>query len=129
MRTLLAILFLLPFYTAFAQSDTTGTISGVVINAQEEVVNRARVAVYGPEGMAAFVSTNERGKFMTEPIATGTYEVHVIARGFKRSVITKVPVTAKKNTPVPVKIFERRSPSDTIYVYSNYDIPVREKTP
>lgn len=121
MRVLLFLTCL--FWTGGVFAQGVGTISGRVINSEESPVGNAKVAIYKGANLATFISADANGRFVTEKIDTGIYEVHVVARMHKRSVITKVPVTGGKNTDVEVKLFEKRNAADTVYVYDSYFVP------
>jgi hypothetical protein len=120
MRIILIICLLLAG-KSYAQ-DTTGTISGRIINNREEAIKGAEVSVYNHLGIRAFATTDNNGRFITNKIDTGMYEVNVRYRAYKRSIITKVPVKAGGNSDMLVKIFAQSSSWDTVSTYNPYNI-------
>lgn len=102
--------------------DTTGTVSGVIINNEEMPIKGVEVSVLQGEEIKAFTITNAQGKFTTPKVDTGLYVVAINYRAHKRSVITKVPVKGGGNSDMRLKLFAQSAPWDTTSVYYSYNI-------
>ncbi len=109
--------------------DTTGTVSGVVINNEELPLKGVEVSVLLGEEIKAFTITDAQGKFTTPKVDTGLYVVAINYRAHKRSVITKVPVKAGDNSDMRLKLFAQSAPWDTTSVYYSYNIVAVEPKP
>jgi hypothetical protein len=91
--TLALIAFVLAFPN-YARSDSpTGSISGIVTDAQGGVIPNADVTATNIQtGVAAKTKTNEAGVYNVPYLKPGTYEVRIGASGLKEAVITGVLV-------------------------------------
>lgn len=89
---LAAAIFVFAFCQVLVFSQTTGSISGTVVDANGAAVPTATVVIKGEGGQEFTVSTNESGGFRVPALGTGFYSVVVSAPGFKRSIVENVKV-------------------------------------
>lgn len=82
----------------FAQ--TTGSISGTVLDQNGAVVPNATVVVKGEGGQEFTAVTKDNGTYIIPAVANGNYTVTVTADGFKKYVTTSVKVDV--GTPLTV---------------------------
>ncbi len=77
-----------------AQGQTTGTISGSVIDADGKAVVGATVTITdaGTNAVLASTKTNSDGQFTAADVAPGTYTVTIEMTGFKKSVTNNITV-------------------------------------
>lgn len=80
--------------------QTTGSISGTVIDSNGQAVPNATVVVSGEAGQEYTVVTTEDGIYRVPAVASGLYTVVITAPSFKRSVIEGVKV----DTGVPATV-------------------------
>jgi hypothetical protein len=91
----LAISFVAFSSTSFAQVAITGKIAGTVTDSSGAGVPGATVTVQGSALMVPRVtSTQADGSFLFDFVDIGSYDVSVVARGFKTSVEKGVTITA-----------------------------------
>jgi Carboxypeptidase regulatory-like domain len=74
------------------QAQTTGSISGTVIDANGAIVPNATVTVKGQGGQEFTVTTNDNGTYRVPAVAAGFYTVTVTRDGFKKTVFSNVKV-------------------------------------
>ena len=90
---------------AGAQNATTGTIGGVVRDAQQGVLPGAGVvAVHVPTGTRYEVFTRDDGRFDLLNVQVGPYELEVAMGGFGTQSLSGVVVTLGEATEVPVTL-------------------------
>ena len=65
-----------------AAQETTGTLSGRLVDAQGLALPGATVTVTGPQG-ARSVVTDEQGRFQSPFLTPGVYDVRAELQGFK----------------------------------------------
>lgn len=121
MKAIMMVLSLAVAGNLLAQNPV-GTISGTVINREEQPLKAAKVSVFAGEQIIASAITDIKGRFTAANLDTGIYEVKIGYRGHKSSVVTKVPVQDGKNSDMLVKVFEQSDPRDTSSVFSSYNI-------
>ncbi len=93
---LLAVVFaLLPVGAAFAQGVTTGNITGIVTDAQQQTVPGAAVtAIHVPSGTTYNATTNAEGRFFIPGMRVGgPYSVTVTLAGFQTQVQENVTLS------------------------------------
>ncbi|MBA3247694.1 MAG: TonB-dependent receptor [Pyrinomonadaceae bacterium] len=98
---LLQFVFLVAFAAsaAFAQSQTTGRIEGVVRDANGAVIAGAEVVVTGKAtGEERRVITDESGAYAVPLLPAGEYQVSVTAQNFKRAIFDTVKVAITETT-------------------------------
>jgi hypothetical protein len=85
---------------AFAQEETSATITGQITDPSGAVVANATVTVTNTAtGQVRTVQTNEDGRYTVFPLNPGSYTVGVEQSGFKRSVAT-LELNARDRRPV-----------------------------
>ena len=103
---LMAIVLAVLAFPNFAHGESaTGSITGIVTDAQGGVVPGAAVTATNPQtGVAAKTTTNAEGVYNIPYLKPGTYEVKIVATGLKEAVITGVLVDvgniARVDTPL-----------------------------
>src|SRR5262245_44700735 len=92
---LAALLCLIPSATAFAQGSSTGTISGVAVDADGAVIPGATVTIKNVRTGETFSTvTSGDGVFTVPALITGTYSVTVSLEGFKTAILDSVVVNS-----------------------------------
>jgi hypothetical protein len=104
---------------AFAQ-ETTGAMSGRVIDAQGLPVPGATVTVTGSQGVKSAV-TNTDGRFTVPFLTPGQYDVRVELQGFKPVVQKSVTVGLGQTVSLPVTM-EVGALSETVQVTAGVPI-------
>lgn len=90
---------------AFAQTTTTGAISGVVTNPNKEVVPGASVSAKNTETNKEDVAvTDDQGGFRVSNLQPGTYTVTVEASGFTPFTQERVVVEVGQITPLTIAV-------------------------
>ena len=114
-RIAVSILLLLPFNAlpVFAQSASTGTITGTVSDPQGALIQGTSVTVTDLSTKEKRTTlTNGRGLFVLQDIPTGNYEVTASKRGFSKEAMS---ITVKVGTQTTAD-FNLRVGSDTTIV-------------
>jgi hypothetical protein len=77
--------------TALSQGTNLGTIRGTVTDANGAVIPNAQVKITDKAtGLARDLTTNGEGNYEAAALKPGTYEVMVIATGFKKTIVDTV---------------------------------------
>ena len=77
--------------TALSQGTNLGTIRGTVTDANGAVIPNASVKITDKAtGLARDLTTNGEGNYEAAALKPGTYEVMVIATGFKKTIVETV---------------------------------------
>ena len=76
------VMMLVAVAVSVTAQETTGTISGVIVDAQGLAVPGANVTVSGPQGTKVAV-TDAAGRFTVPFLTPGTYSVRSELQGFK----------------------------------------------
>src|SRR5690349_3246671 len=77
--------------TALSQGTNLGTIRGTVTDANGAVIPNASVKITDKAtGLARDLTTNGEGNYEAAALKPGTYEVMVIATGFKKTIVEAV---------------------------------------
>jgi hypothetical protein len=94
----------------FAQTPTTGQVSGVVTDPSGAVVLAATVSVTSAAGVARQVSTDEQGRYVAPLLPPGTYKIEAEKSGFAGTAIEDVSVriTATTNIDIPLRLAQRK---------------------
>ena len=100
-----AVLLVFAATAAHAQ-QTTGTISGRVIDAQGLVIPGVTVTVKGEQGIKTAV-TDADGRFTVPFLTPGAYAIHAELQGFKAVDRDGVDVHLGQTVDVPVTLEER----------------------
>jgi outer membrane receptor protein involved in Fe transport len=100
----------------FAQ-ETTGTLSGKLVDAQGLAVPGATITVNGPQGSKSFVSDAE-GRFQAPFLTPGSYDLHAELQGFKSVDVKAVTVRLGQNTDLSLKM-EIGGLTETVQVVSS----------
>jgi iron complex outermembrane recepter protein len=97
MKKILLFIFIFVFtsLTGFAQSASTGQITGVVKDPHQAVVANTQVTVTNAQTKDKFMATtNDQGVYTFQNLQPGTYIVEVDAKDFKSSVSPELNVAA-----------------------------------
>jgi outer membrane receptor protein involved in Fe transport len=105
--------------SAFGQ-ETTGTISGRVVDAQQLAVPGATVTVTGLQGAKTAV-TDADGRYAIPFLTPGTYSVKAELQGFKTAARTGIVVALGQTVDLPFKL-EIGTISETVQVVGAPDI-------
>ena len=88
---LAALLFVCVSISPLSAADSTGTITGTVIDPREAVVPKARIRVRNEEtNLIRDVQTNDDGDYTVALLPPGRYQVTVEMRGFQKGVTSGV---------------------------------------
>ena len=103
------------------QAQTTGSISGTVVDQTGAVVPGATVTVKGEQGREFTDSTNESGIFSIPAVASGLYTVTISAANFKTVVVRNVKVDVA--TPATVNAaLEAGKIEETVVITSGGEV-------
>jgi outer membrane receptor protein involved in Fe transport len=97
--------------------ETTGTLTGKLVDAQGLAVPGATITVTGPQGSKSFVSDAE-GRFQAPFLTPGSYDVHAELQGFKSVDVKAVTVRLGQNTDLSLKM-EIGGLTETVEVVSS----------
>jgi hypothetical protein len=111
-----AMLLVLGQVAIFAQSATTGVLSGTVTDPQGSVVSGATVVMKNNEtGAVLTATTNDNGLFVFTQVQPATYTVTIEATGFKKAVAPAVQVEVSREAQLTIKL-EIGGASETVTV-------------
>jgi hypothetical protein len=103
-RVLLGILMVLVLCAA-GWAQTTGSITGTVTDATGAAVSGANVTIANPEhGITRQMATNSTGEYNQSGLPAGTYNVIVIASGFKKFEAKGVKLDVAEKARVDVAL-------------------------
>lgn len=91
------------FASAAAGQETTGTITGHIVDAQGLPVPAATVTITGAQG-ARTVITDGRGRFTVPFLKPGSYAVRAELQGFKAAVRNDLVVALGQTVDVPMTL-------------------------
>ena len=112
----IGIVFSLSARPALAQSTSTGTVTGQVMDAQGAVVPGADVALTDlATGATQKITTNETGRYTFVNIPPGMYDVTVSKTGFRVAKVTGQKVTVGTLRTIDITM-EVGSVSETVQV-------------
>src|SRR5580704_7383373 len=114
-----AAMMLLIYGTTLSAQTVTGSITGVIQDAQGAVVPNAKVTLSNEAQGAASArveNTNAEGVFVFTPVLAGTYTVEVEMMGFKRFVQSKVILDAAQRLGLPPIALEVGAVGESITV-------------
>ena len=113
-----AALSLLSLAGMLKAQQISGSISGVVLDAQGAVVQAAKATlIHQTQGVTAMaVNTSQEGTFVFTPLVPGTYTVKVEADGFKKYSRIEMPLDANQRLELPPIVLEIGSASETVTV-------------
>ncbi|HEY4422633.1 MAG TPA: carboxypeptidase regulatory-like domain-containing protein [Pyrinomonadaceae bacterium] len=90
---------------AFAQSNTTGSVGGVVSNPNKEVVSGATVTVKNMgTNKEDSATTDDTGRFKVSNLQPGNYSVTVSSSGFSPSTMENIVVEVGRETTLEVAL-------------------------
>jgi Carboxypeptidase regulatory-like domain/TonB dependent receptor-like, beta-barrel len=102
--------------SAFAQSQTTGRISGTITDQQGAALPGAEVTVTNKAtGEARTVTADTDGNYFVPLLSPGTYTVTVTASGFKKYISEDARVAITETTPIN-PVLEVGSVQETVTV-------------
>ncbi len=104
---LLTITLLVATFCAAAWAQDTASLTGTVTDSSGAAIPRAQVVVNNPEhGINRRSSTNDSGDFLFASLPIGSYDLTVIAEGFKKyqakGVVLQVAEKARVNVSLEV---------------------------
>jgi outer membrane receptor protein involved in Fe transport len=99
----LAVAALLATWGIASAQETTGTITGRLIDTQGLAVPGATVVLTGPQGAKSFVSDAE-GRFQAPFLTPGRYDVRAELQGFKAVDVKGVNVSLGQTTDLSLKM-------------------------
>lgn len=77
----------------YAQSASTSSLNGTVLDSQGAAISGARVTVQNVEnGSIRETTTSNTGQYLVGNLVPGSYNVSVEAPGFKKTIASKVPL-------------------------------------
>ena len=97
--------------------ETTGTLTGRLVDTQGLAVPGATVTVTGPQGARSFVSDAE-GRFSAPFLTPGLYDVRAELQGFKAVQVDDITVSLGQTTDVALKM-EVGGLTETVQVVSS----------
>ena len=99
---------------AYAQTAASGAITGVVVDAKGAPIANASIgASVTGNGAERTVFTDAAGNFTIAPLAVGTYELVVKAKGFLVSKYTDVAVRVTETTRLNPSLTEMAATRST----------------
>jgi hypothetical protein len=104
---------------ALKAQNVTGSISGVVQDAQGAVIPNAKVTLTNAAqgaGSARAVQTNGEGAFVFSPVLAGTYSLEVEMTGFKRYVQSNINLDASDKLGLPPIALEVGATGESVTV-------------
>ncbi len=107
LRTLLLVLLALGvcIVPVFAQTGSTGSLSGTVLDPKGAVVAGASVKVVSKATNQEFTTqTSEDGTFTIPTLTAGIYTATVTAGGFKQSVVTDIKIDVGKPSSINIEL-------------------------
>ncbi len=113
--SLAGALFVLLACQAFVFAQTTGSITGAVVDANGAAVPNATVVIKGSGGQEFTVVTNDNGIYRLPSVGSGMYSVTTTAPNFKRSVVEDVKVDVGLPSTVNVTL-QAGEVSETVVV-------------
>lgn len=104
---------------ALAQSETTGTVTGTIMDADGAPIAGALVAIEGTtlQGERS-LKTDERGRFTAALLPVGNYRVVFTAPG-KKSYEISFPLGLGKTVDLPIKLETGQDLEETVVVYGD----------
>ena len=97
----LLLAFVLAFAGLAAAQETTGTISGRIVDAQGLAVPGATVTVTGPQGSKTVV-TDSTGRFVAPFLTPGVYSIKAELQGFKAAEKKDINVRLGQTADIPI---------------------------
>lgn len=96
--------------SSYAQTPTTGQLSGTISDPSGALVIGAQVSVTSAAGVSREVSSDSTGEYLVPLLPPGTYQVEVQKSGFANSVTPGVAVriTAITNLDVHLQLAQRK---------------------
>src|SRR2546426_497798 len=99
------VIFFLCLVTAFAQVETTTSITGNVVDQLGAVFAGATVKLSNQNtGAVRATTTNNEGVYSFQSLPSGTYTISVSAKGFKTTTITDRTVETAQPAHVDLKL-------------------------
>ncbi|HLH42771.1 MAG TPA: carboxypeptidase regulatory-like domain-containing protein [Bryobacteraceae bacterium] len=107
---------------ALNAQNVTGSISGVIQDAQGAVVPNAKITLTNEAQGAAsarVVNSNAEGVFVFSPLVAGTYSVEVEVMGFKKFVQSGIILDASERMGLPPITLEVGATGESVTVEAN----------
>lgn len=107
LRTFLLVLLALGVCAVpvFAQTGSTGSLSGTIVDPKGAVVAGASVKVVSKATNQEFTAqTSDDGTFTIPTLTAGVYTATVTASGFKQSVVTDIKIDVGKPSSINVEL-------------------------
>jgi len=110
-------LLLLCSLTVLAQSQTTGSVEGVVKDSNGAVVVGAEVVVTSmATGDERRVTTSESGAYAVPLLSPGSYRIQINASGFRQVAFEDVTVSITETTTIPVELIVGGLMSESVII-------------
>lgn len=119
--SLVGALFVLLSFQVILFAQTTGSITGAVVDANGAAVPNATVVIKGTGGQEFTVVTNDSGIYRVPSVASGVYSVTTSAPNFKRYVVEQVKVDVGLPSTVNVTL-QTGEVSETVVVTSGGEV-------
>jgi hypothetical protein len=87
-----------------APQETTGSISGTVVNSELFAVSSADVTLTDAAGKTLTTQTSQDGKFLFENVPPGSYNLHVVHAGYQNYDLPNVVVRAGNESNLYVQL-------------------------
>jgi hypothetical protein len=129
MRSLIFLLvaaLLSPVSAALAQSGPTGTLAGVVTDANGAVISGATITITNAAtGHDRVITTDGEGRYRVPALAVGPHRVAVEASGFKKAVLENIDIEAAVPRTLDIKM-EPGAVQETVNVVAGTELIQRE---
>ncbi len=122
---LLCVCLLAAVGTMFVYSQTTGSIAGIVVDANRAVIPGANISVTNQAGQVFKAVTTDSGTFRIPALSNGIYTVTVSSSGFKTVVVENVKIDVDMPASVNVAL-EVGSVNETVTIDSGAEVLQRE---
>jgi hypothetical protein len=89
---------------AYAQSNISGDLTGVVQDPSGAAISKAQVSVTSiANGQVKMVTTNDQGEYRVPLLSPGKYKISITAPGFETTGV-EIAISAGTNTPITTKL-------------------------
>src|SRR5688572_25120670 len=118
LRTFLLVLLALGVCSVpvFAQTGSTGSLSGTIVDPKGAVVAGASVKVVSKATNQEFsTQTNNDGAYSIPTLSSGVYTATIVAAGFKQAAVTDIKIDVGKASSINIEL-EVGSANETVTV-------------
>jgi len=115
---LLALAFSMCLSGLAIGQETTGTITGSVVDSNGAAVANASITIANPDtGFSRSYQTNDEGTFTAPLLPPGSYTLTIENAGFKKYIQDKIQISVNDRRPIEIKL-EAGGVSETVNVTS-----------